>query len=138
MGVVDISGPPSTYQRNNLSLAVSTARQIEMVLAGRAAERVRLLEMCLERLSDADVAGMIAIDRAGRLVHRTGRLPSLVALGQRLLGSDAGASMEAWAERLPEGLRAEWFNPVMVDGQAIGAVLVVPAPQRAAVFNCYR
>ena len=131
LGVVDISGPPSTYQRNNLSLAVSTARQIEMVLAERAGhERLRLLEVCLDRISGADVAGMVAIDRAGRLVHRTGRVPGLVGLGQRVPGLDDGSAVEGWAEKLPEGLRAEWFNPVTVDGRAIGAVLVVPARPR--------
>ena len=132
LGVVDISGPPSTYQRNNLSLAVSTARQIEMVLAERAAnERMRLLEVCLDRISEADVAGMVAIDRAGRLVHRTGRVPSLVKLGQRVPGLDGSSAVEDWASRLPEGLRAEWFSPVTVDGRAIGAVLVVPARTRS-------
>ena len=133
LGVVDISGPPSTYQRNNLSLAVSTARQIEMILAERAAnERMRLLEVCLERISEADVAGMVAIDRAGRLVHRTGRVPGLVELGQRVPGLDGNLAVEDWADRLPEGMRAEWFSPVRVDGRAIGAVLVVPVRSRAA------
>ncbi len=131
LGVVDISGPPSTYQRHNLSLAVSAARQIEMALVEQASiERLRLLEACLARVTDTDVAGMIAIDRSGRLVHRTGRLPNLVALGQRLAGLDAGSAVEAWADRLPEGMRAEWFNPVTVDGHAIGAVVVVPARPR--------
>ena len=131
LGVVDISGPPSTYQRNNLSLAVSTARQVEMILAERAAnERMRLLEVCLGRITEADVAGMVAIDRAGRLVHRTGRVPNLVGLGQRVPGLDDGSAIEGWAEKLPEGLRAEWFSPVTVDGRAIGAVLVVPTRPR--------
>ena len=131
LGVIDISGPPSTYQRNNLSLAVATARQIEMALAERAMqERMRLLEICLDRISDADVAGMVAIDRRGRLVHRTGRVPSLVAMGQRVPGLDDGSSVEGWAERLPEGLRAEWFTPVTVGGRAIGAMLVVPTRAR--------
>ena len=134
LGVVDISGPPSTYQRNNLSLAVSTAQQIEMALAARVAnERMRLLEVCLERLSEADVAGMIAIDRSGRLVHRTGRVPLRVALGQRLPGFEADSAVDGWADRLPEGLRAEWFNPVTVDGRTIGAILVVPTRPRTAL-----
>ena len=133
LGVVDISGPPSTYGRNNLSLAVSAARQIEMALVERAAsERMRLLEVCLARITEADVAGMIAIDRSGRLVHRTGRVPGLVELGQRVPGLDAGSEIAGWAERLPEGLRAEWFNPVAVDGRAIGAVLVVPTRPRSS------
>ncbi|WP_428390693.1 sigma-54-dependent Fis family transcriptional regulator [Lichenicoccus sp.] len=131
LGVIDISGPPSTYQRNNLSLAVATARQIEMALAERAMqERMRLLEICLDRISDADVAGMVAIDRRGRLVHRTGRVPNLVAMGQRVPGLDDASSVEAWAEKLPDGLRAEWFTPVTVGGRAIGAMLVVPTRAR--------
>ena len=137
LGVVDISGPPSTYGRNNLSLAVSTAQQIEMVLAGRAAsERVRLLEACLERVSDADVAGMVAVDRSGRLVHQTGRLPTIGTLGQRLpslglAGLGVEAAVEGWADRLPEGLRPEWFSPVTVEGRTIGALLVVPRQRTA-------
>ncbi|WP_428377824.1 sigma-54-dependent Fis family transcriptional regulator [Lichenicoccus sp.] len=136
LGVIDISGPPATYQRNNLSLAVSTARQIEMVLAERAMnERMRLLEICLDRVSAADVAGMVAIDRRGRLVHSTGRVPSMVAIGQRVPGLDDGCAVEAWADRLPEGLRPEWFSPVRFDGRAIGAVLVVPGHGRAGVVR---
>ena len=128
LGVVDISGPPSTYQRGNLSLAVLAARQIEMQLAERvASERMHLLQVCLERISEKDVAGMVAIDRNGRLVHRTGRVPSLVALGQRVQGLGSEVAVADWADRLPEGLRAEWFNPVTVDSRSIGAVLVVPA-----------
>jgi transcriptional regulator of acetoin/glycerol metabolism len=138
LGVVDISGPPSTYQRGNLSLAVSTARQIEMVLAERAArERMRLLEACLDGIGQADVAGMVAIDRAGRLVHRTGRVPGLVGLGERVPGLeggglDGGSAIEGWADKLPEGMRAEWFSPVRIDGRAIGAVLMVPVRARGA------
>jgi transcriptional regulator of acetoin/glycerol metabolism len=130
LGVVDISGPPSTYQRNNLTLAVSTARQIETTMAARAAhERSQLLEVCLQRLSAADAAGLIAIDRGGRLVHATGRVAAPVPLGQRLPGFDANTAIEEWVHRLPAGWRPEWFNPVSFGGRTIGAVLVVPPPR---------
>lgn len=134
LGVVDISGPPTTYQRHNLTLAVATARQIEMVLAERAqVERMGLLEACLERLSAADVAGgLMAIDRHGRLVHSTGRARGLMPLGHRLpgLGESEVVSIESLAERLPEGLRPEWFSPVVVGGETIGALLVIPPRAR--------
>lgn len=131
LGAVDLSGPPTTYQRSNLSLAVMAARQIEMVLAEQiVAERMQLLEVCLARITEADVAGMVAIDRNGRLVHRTGRVPNLVAPGQHVPGLDRGLAVEDWADLLPEGLRAEWFNPVRVDDRTIGAVLVVPTRTR--------
>ncbi|MCB8883554.1 sigma-54-dependent Fis family transcriptional regulator [Acidisoma cellulosilytica] len=137
LGILDISGPTTTYQRNNLSLAVSIARQIEMVLNERASrERMRLLEVCLERLSARDVAGLVAIDRDGRLVHNSGRLSNLVPLGHRLPGLDRHAAVEDWALALPAPLSADWFDVIRVDGRAIGAVLVIPeqpSPRSAPV-----
>ena len=143
LGVVDISGPPSTYQRNNLTLAVTTARQIETALGERLAlERARLLEACLNRLSAADAAGLIAVDRSGRLIHVTGRNPGTLRVGERLPGIDRDMAVEDWAERLPAEWRAEWFSPVAFGGRAIGAMLVVPdrrspaAPRLAAPKGC--
>jgi transcriptional regulator of acetoin/glycerol metabolism len=132
MGVIDISGPPCTYQRNNLTLAVATARQIEAVLAERAAgERTFLLETCLARMSSADAAGLILLDRTGRLVHANGRVPAPVGLGERLPGLDPSAPIEDWADRLPANWRAEWFHPVRLHGRAVGALLVVPDKPRS-------
>jgi len=132
MGVIDISGPPSTYQRNNLGLAVAAARQIEMVLTERSTrERMQLLEVCLRRLSSADAAGIIVIDRHGRLVQTTGKVSLPIHVGDRVPGLDRNVAVEEWANRLPEGLRAEWFNPVVADGRSIGALLVVPDRPRA-------
>ena len=127
LGIVDISGPPTTYQRNNLALAVTTARQIEAALGEAAArERTRLLEVCLQRLSSADAAGLVAIDRGGRLVHSAGRITSPVGVGQRVPGLHASAAVESWAQCLPMPWRSEWFNPVSLHGRVIGAILVVP------------
>jgi transcriptional regulator of acetoin/glycerol metabolism len=131
LGIVDISGPPATYQRNNLSLAVSIARQIEMVMHERASrERMRLLEVCLERMSARDVAGLVAIDREGRLVHNSARLHNLGSVGQRLPGLDRHAAVDDWVLSLPPSLSADWFDVVRVDGRAIGAVLVIPESAR--------
>nr|WP_318229328.1 sigma-54-dependent Fis family transcriptional regulator [Paraburkholderia terrae] len=131
IGVLDISGPPSTYQINNLTLAVTAARQIEMVLAEQAArEHMRLLAFCLQRMSSSDATGMVAIDRSGRLVHTTGRVNLPVGIGERFPGMSESSAVEDWAQHLPAGLNAEWFNPIVVDGDTIGAMLVVPARSR--------
>jgi transcriptional regulator of acetoin/glycerol metabolism len=136
IGVLDISGPPSTYQINNLTLAITAARQIEMVLAEQSArQQMRLLAFCLQRLSSSDAAGMIAIDRRGRLVHTTGRVPLPVGIGERFPGMDENSAVEDWARHLPQGLRAEWFNPVVVEGSTIGAMLVVPAMRSRQAAN---
>jgi sigma-54 dependent transcriptional regulator, acetoin dehydrogenase operon transcriptional activator AcoR len=133
LGIVDISGPPSTYQRTNLTLAVSIAQQIEMLLAQwMTEERTQLLEACLERLTTSHAAGLLTIDRDGRLLHRTGQAPPTLRVGQRLPGLGADLPMERWPERLPQGLRAEWFNPITAGGQPIGAMVVIPSRLRLA------
>ena len=139
LGVVDISGPPFTYQRNNLTLAVTAARQIETALAEHAGkERMRLLEVCLQRISASDAAGLIALDRIGRLVHATGRTPGNLGVGERAPGLDRDVPIEEWAGRLPEGWRPEWLNAVSLDGRPIGAVLVVPDKARSVVGRAPR
>ncbi len=131
VGVVDISGPPSTYQRNNLTLAVATARQIEAALGERAAqERMRLLEVCLHEIATGGAAGLIALDRSGRLVHATGRIPGDIAIGERVPGLHRGMAMQDWANHLPEGWRPEWLNLVSAGSDTVGAVLVIPGTIR--------
>jgi transcriptional regulator of acetoin/glycerol metabolism len=136
LGVVDISGPPQTYQRNNLTLAVAAARQIELILAERAmGERMRLLEVCLQRVTGKDTEAMMTLDRHGRLVHASGHVPDNLSLGEQLQGFDEGSSVEDWAKRLPEGLRPEWLDPVKVDGRTIGAMIVIPGRSRSPAQN---
>jgi sigma-54 dependent transcriptional regulator, acetoin dehydrogenase operon transcriptional activator AcoR len=128
IGVVDISGPPSTYQLNNLALAVAAARQIEAVLAERAScERCHLLEACMSLSARTDSAAMIVIDRSAQLIHASGNLPdSGFRLGTCVPGLEPGRQVEEWARHLPNGLRPEWLHPVRVDGTAIGALLAIP------------
>ena len=132
LGVVDISGPPETYQVNSLVLAVAAARQIEAALAERTLrEHVHLLEACLKFGAPGDALAMIALDRNARLIHSSGGLPrSDLRLGSFLPGIEPGRQVEEWARRLPEGLRPEWLHPVSVDGTTIGALLVVPKRPR--------
>ncbi|MCB8876882.1 sigma-54-dependent Fis family transcriptional regulator [Acidisoma silvae] len=135
LGILDISGPTNTYQRNNLSLAISIARQIEMTLSEKASrERLQLLEICLQRLSARDVAGLVVIDREGRLVHNSGCLPDLVPLGQRLPGFDMQGTADDWVVSLPATLRTDRLDVIRLNGRAIGAMLIIPEkPLRRAI-----
>ena len=132
LGVVDISGPPATYQVNSLVLAVAAARQIEAVLAERAnREHIQLLEACLKFGAPSDAVAMMALDRNAKLIHTSGGVPGTeLRLGACLPGIEPGRRVEDWARRLPEGLRPEWLHPVSVDGTTIGALLVVPKSSR--------
>jgi sigma-54 dependent transcriptional regulator, acetoin dehydrogenase operon transcriptional activator AcoR len=135
LGVVDISGPPATYQVNSLVLAVAAARQIEAVLAERTQrEHFQLLEACMNFGPAGDSMAMVALDRHAKLIHCTGGVPGTdLRLGSTLAGIDPGRQVEEWGRRLPETLRPEWLHPVNVEGRAIGALLVVPKRPRGAL-----
>ncbi len=128
VGVVDISGPPSTYQRSNLVLALAAAREIESALTMRASsEHIQLLEASLKFSAIGDAVAIMALDRSAKLIHISGSLPGTEwSLGTRIPGVERGLQVDEWARRLPESLRPEWLHPVRVDGSAIGALLVVP------------
>ena len=145
LGIIDVSGPPSTYQRHNLTLAVATARQIEMALTERVQrERTGLLEACLKRLSAADAAGgMMAIDRKGRLVHSTGPARGLAPLGQLLRGSrprsgcrDGCRDGRGSGDRVPgpsgcpKGCGRNGSARFGWAGETIGALVVIPPRPR--------
>jgi len=139
LGVVDISGPPSTYQGSNLVLAVAAARQIESVLAERASrEHVYLLEACLKFGARGDMLAMIVLNRHAKIIHLSGGLPGFdLRLGNSLPGLEPGRAVEDWVRRLPDGLRPDWFHPISVDGRSIGALLVVPKILRGVAVPSY-
>lgn len=134
LGVVDISGPPSTYQRSNLVLALSAARQIEAVIAERIGrDRIRLLEASLHSHVTGDMAAMLVLDSDGKLVHVSGSVPGMdLRVDGRLASLPSGLHVDEWVRRLPDGLRPEWLHPVRVGGRTIGAWLGVPRRPRPA------
>ncbi len=129
LGIVDISGPPTTYQRGNLALAVTTARQIESALAERVArERARLLEHCLQMMPSVGQTDMLLIDRAGRVVFANGKPEAFADLP----GFEQDEKVDEWVGRLPETLRRRGnFDTVRMDGRIVGAMIVLPTRERA-------
>ncbi len=136
LGVIDISGPPSTYQRGNLALALAGARQMEAVLSERASrEHVQLLEACMKFGAPHAQQAVLVLDRNARLIHFSGELPGHAwRMGTQLPGLQAGRQVEEWSRHLPAGLRPEWLHPVRLDGVTIGALVMVPRPSRSGLL----
>jgi hypothetical protein len=97
--------------------------------------RYRLLEGCVDRLSGTSADGIIVFDRRGRAIKANGRAsrrwpiwasenwrwprtvwPPCPCPGRRAASTD---------ER-PEWMREEWLEPVIQNGEHIGAVLTLP------------
>jgi signal transduction histidine kinase len=142
LGVVDISGLRDTFNRHWLALAVSAAGRVEERLKARELElRQRLLEWGLRHLSRATPGGLLFFDRKGRLTAADARSRAAVAgMGLdpdlKAYGRIDGFSMDSVSDlsqaMLPEWLRAEWVEPVVVLGERLGTIVVLPGPSATA------
>ncbi len=154
LGVVDVSGLSASYSRHSLALVVATAGRIENRLAKiELGIRYRLLEGCVDRLSGTSTDGIIVFDRRGRAIKANGRASAALAdlgIGELAVAPDGLASLSlSWKkgrqvpDELPEWMREEWLEPVIQNGEHIGAVLTVPGRRNSgggrvasAVFSC--
>lgn len=154
LGVVDVSGLSASYSRHSLALVVATAGRIENRLAKiELGIRYRLLEGCVDRLSGASADGIIVFDRRGRAIKANGRASAALAdlgIGEMAVAPDGLASLSlSWKkgrrapDERPEWMREEWLEPVIQNGEHIGAVLTLPGRRNvgsgrvsSAVFSC--
>lgn len=154
LGVVDVSGLSASYSRHSLALVVATAGRIENRLAKiELGIRYRLLEGCVDRLSGTSADGIIVFDRRGRAIKANGRASAALAdlgIGELAVAPDGLASLSlSWKkgrrapDERPEWMREEWLEPVIQNGEHIGAVLTLPGRRNAAsgrvsnaVFSC--
>jgi signal transduction histidine kinase len=138
LGVLDISGLQSSFNRHCLALAVSAAGRIEARLTSRDLElRQRLLDWGLKHMSRVASGGLIFFDRKGRLNTVDDRAgSSLASLGleselkahTRIEAFAADSPLKVEKPNLPAWLRAEWVEPVFERGERLGTIVVLPAP----------
>ena len=148
LGVVDVSGLNSTYNRHSLALVVTTASRIESRLARREMElRYHLLERCMGRLTSATSDGVIILDRRGTPVKASDRAEAaLRMLGESVAGAASinlstlklpSAFKHDMHAGLPEWINEDWLEPIVEQGQRLGSLLTIPhrtsvaAPRRA-------
>jgi transcriptional regulator of acetoin/glycerol metabolism len=137
LGVVDVSGLNSTYNRHSLALVVTTASRIESRLARREMElRYRLLDLCISRLGGSTSDGVILLDRRGNPIKASDRaqaaLTSLSTNGRastpiELSKLKIPASFKGDPRtNLPEWMSHDWLEPIVENGQKLGSILTVP------------
>ncbi|WP_229181806.1 sigma-54-dependent Fis family transcriptional regulator [Bradyrhizobium oropedii] len=144
IGIVDFSGPQAIFHRHNVALAVVAAHHIELALSEKVRiERMRLLEASISRMPGMNSAdGVVILDRFGRVIHhndmasvRWHRIAQShdLSIGQQLLPSDEGFLARDLVKGLPEELREQRIEPLVVDGVVKGAMLVLAAKPRASL-----
>ncbi|MBX2885167.1 MAG: sigma-54-dependent Fis family transcriptional regulator [Granulosicoccus sp.] len=136
LGILDISGPDISYCQQNLALALTAAKQIEMMLVEQLlAERAHLLEACLSSPSYGN-DGVILFDQTGCVVYTNneanrqmsqGAISSSLRPGTRVAGHYSSPTLRDLANGLPPGMSADWLHPVTLGNQTLGSLLLIPS-----------
>jgi transcriptional regulator of acetoin/glycerol metabolism len=137
LGVVDISGPASTFNPQSLALAVSAGHHVESVLAQSVRQdHEKLLCHFLAKRSLWASEDFIVLDRRGMILHATER--ALGAMRDHRLGIDNDAAtrflkalpFEEWPIKLRELLPNASFDLVNNGTSGIGAIIVLHTRRR--------
>jgi transcriptional regulator of acetoin/glycerol metabolism len=137
LGVVDISGPASTFNPQSLALAVAVGHHVESVLAQSIKQdHERLLYHFLAKKPLWMNDEYIVLDRRGAILHATERALSAVRDSGFRTGGDAptcflkARPFEEWPARLKELLPNASFDLVNDGSAGIGAIIVLHARRR--------
>jgi sigma-54 dependent transcriptional regulator, acetoin dehydrogenase operon transcriptional activator AcoR len=142
LGVVDISGPASTFNPQSLALAVSVGHHVESVLAQSVRrDHEELLCHFLAKRSLWVNEEFIVLDRRGMILHATER--ALNALQNNRHGVDHDAPtrflktlpFDEWPIKLKELLPNASFDLVENETSGIGAIMVLHARRRLPITN---
>ena len=139
LGIVDISGPASTFNPQSLALAVSVGHHVESVLAQSIRQdNEKLLCDFLARRSMWLTEECMLLDRRGAILHATDR--ALSAMRDSGLGPGGEAPtrslkaipFEQWPAKLKELLPDASFDLVNDGSTGIGAIVVLRTRRRPA------
>jgi transcriptional regulator of acetoin/glycerol metabolism len=140
LGVVDISGPASTFNPQSLALAVSVGHHVESVLAQSVRQdHEKLLCHFLAKRSLWMTEECIVLDRRGTILHATERAMGTIQHNRRDLGDDAATRFlkalpfEEWPVKLKELLPNASFDLVNNGTSGIGAIIVLHARRRLPI-----
>jgi sigma-54 dependent transcriptional regulator, acetoin dehydrogenase operon transcriptional activator AcoR len=142
LGVVDISGPASTFNPQSLALAVSVGHHVESVLAQSVRQdHERLLCHFLAKRALWLNDEYIVLDRRGAILHATERALSALQNNRRGIDGDAPTRFlktlpfDDWPVKLRELFPNASFDLVENETSGIGAILVLHARRRLSIAD---
>jgi sigma-54 dependent transcriptional regulator, acetoin dehydrogenase operon transcriptional activator AcoR len=137
LGVVDISGPASTFSPQSLALAVAVGHHVESVLAQSVRqEHEELLCRFLAKRSLWSSDDCVVLDRRGLILHATERALNALRNDRHGTRGDAPTRFlktlpfDEWPGKLKDLLPNASFNLIENGSSGIGAILVLHARRR--------
>jgi transcriptional regulator of acetoin/glycerol metabolism len=142
LGVVDISGPASTFNPQSLALAVSVGHHVESVLAQSVRQdHEKLLCHFLAKRALWVSDECIVLDRRGAILHATERALSALQNNRHGIDDDAPTRFlktlpfDEWPVKLKELLPNASFDLVSNETFGIGAIIVLHARRRLTIAD---
>ena len=142
LGVVDISGPASTFNAQSLALAVSVGHHVESVLAQSVRQdHEKLLCHFLAKRALWLNDEYIVLDRRGAILHATERALGALRNNRRGIDDDAPTrflktlAFDEWPVKLKELFPNASFDLVENETSGIGAILVLHAKRRLSIVD---
>jgi len=142
LGVVDISGPASTFNPQSLALAVSVGHHVESVLARSIKQdHEKLLHHFLAKRSIWATEDCILLDRRGTILHASERALKTIRDSRRGDGDDTSTGflkalpLEEWPVRLKELLPYASFDLINNDSAGVGALVVLRARRHPPIAD---
>jgi sigma-54 dependent transcriptional regulator, acetoin dehydrogenase operon transcriptional activator AcoR len=140
LGVVDISGPASTFNPQSLALAVAVGHHVESVLAQSIKQdHEKLLYRFLAKRSMWVSDECIVLDRRGSILHASERALRAIPNNRRGMDDNAPTGFlkalpfEEWPARLKALFPNASFDLVDNESSGIGAIVVLHARRRLPI-----
>lgn len=140
IGVINLSGLTTIFQKHNAAFAATAARDIEVALKeGQWLQNMRLMEAIIGKFparAQEPTEGLAIVDRFGRLIfnRNTGlemaQTDRDLGLGARFLELPDGITEEKILASLPAEHGCQDVKLIAIDGEVRGAALVFAKPER--------
>lgn len=135
LGVVDLSGLTTIFQKHNAAFAVAAAGEIQAVLAqDQNMQHVRLLEAVIGKvpLNETGREGLVVVDHLGRIIYSRNLENTVLAnekeldlsLGRQFANMSFSMSDEDILLSLPHELDCKEIRHLQIDGKVAGTALV--------------
>jgi signal transduction histidine kinase len=140
LGILDISGPATTFNPQSLAFAGAIGWQIESMLAQSIKDdHERLLRYFVSKRSHWLTEDIVAIDRRGVIVYATNAAVQVLEQRTQSLISDGRisclnkVSSAGWPARLSQLVPNASTELVLDNNREIGAILALHRPRRKSV-----
>jgi transcriptional regulator of acetoin/glycerol metabolism len=142
LGVVDISGPASTFNPQSLALAVAVGHHVESVLEkSLRQDHEKLLGHFLAKRSLWATEECIVLDRRGMILHATERALNALQNSHHGIYGDSPTRFlktlpfDEWPVKLKELLPNASFDLIKNETSGIGAIMVLHARRRPLIAD---